>query len=90
LVVGRDVAMSQAAMPKTPVHKHGHLGFREDKIWLSEYRLMTSPAGDTVKAKEPDQGEFGFFVAVPANPGHDVGTFGFGEDVRHFASTRGG
>lgn len=34
------------------------------------------------------QGEFRVFIATPANPGHDLGAFGLGEDVGHESSGR--
>ncbi len=40
--------MLWTAMPETAVHKYRQLQFWKYEIWLAEYRLMSTPAGDSI------------------------------------------
>jgi len=79
--------MPTATVPKTPVHKNDYPRLTKDEVWFSEHRWMASPADYAVVSQQPREGDFCAFVASCANPGHDIGAFRFGEDVRHFEMT---
>jgi len=44
----------------------------KDEVWLSETRLVSTPAGNAILAENFNQGEFGVFVPMPANPRHHI------------------
>jgi len=71
------------AMPETTVHEYGHLCRRKDEVGFAESIVVAAPAGNTVAAKQANEGQFRVFIAVAADAGHDLGSFRNGEDVRH-------
>lgn len=87
-IVGRCVAMLEAAVPETAVNENGNSGLTKYKVRLSEHGLITAPTDDAMPPQEDHQGEFRVFVATPANPGHDIGSLRFGEDVSHYQAAK--
>ena len=75
--------MPGATVPEAAIHENCDFLFWEDKVGLAKKRTVAAPTSDVVLAEDFDEGQFGFLVAVPANVGHDFGTLGFGENVRH-------
>ncbi len=75
--------MFRTTVPKAAVHKDGESYLREYKIRFSKDVLVPAPTGNVVLAKKFHQSELRVLVPSPANPGHDLGAFCLGEDVRH-------
>ena len=65
------------------VHEYGQSLFWENKIRFACQRLMPPPALDAMFTKELQQFDLSGFVALPANAGHHLAAFVFGEDVGH-------
>lgn len=82
-VAGRGGAMAWTAVPEAAIHKECEPQLSENEIRLAEDLLIPSPAGDVVKAQEFHQGKLGVLVAAPADGRHHLGSFGFGENIRH-------
>ena len=83
-VVDWKVRVPGATVPEAAVHEYCDFLFWKDKVGLAKKRTVATPSGDVVLAEDFDEGQFGFLVAVPTNSGHDFGTLGFGENVRHW------
>jgi hypothetical protein len=77
-------------MPEAAIHEDGDFGCPENEIRLAKHGLPSSPAGETVRAKNCYQRQFRVPVAVRPDFGHYLGAFGFGENVRHGLVARGG
>jgi len=82
-VAGRNFTMLGATVPETPVHKQCQPVPPKKKIRFAENILIPAPAGDVVPAEQCYQREFGVFVSLPANPGHNSRTLFFGENISH-------
>jgi hypothetical protein len=82
-IADRNFAMLGTGVPKTTVHEHSKPHLPKNEIGFAEYPLVPPPAGDAVPSEHFLQSQFGVLVAVTANPGHDSGAFGFGEDITH-------
>ena len=82
-IVHGQIGMFGAGVPETAVHEKREPHATENEIRFAEHGLIAPPAGDAVASHQFGQREFGLFIAAPANPRHDFGTFLFGEDVRH-------
>lgn len=82
-IVFRLRGMQRTAMPETAIHEDGNTKLRKNEIRLSEHGLLAPPAVDTVFPKNLHQRQFGILVSTRSNTRHDLGAFGFAEDVRH-------
>jgi hypothetical protein len=54
-------------VPEAAIHEDRHLELGKNKIRLPKQRPPPAPAGNAVKAKQLDQRQLGFLVAMPAN-----------------------
>ena len=77
-------AMLWATMPEATIHKNRQAGRAENEIGLAKQGLPPPPAGKAVSPEDLGQSQFGVPVAMRADTGHDLGTFGFGENISHF------
>ena len=68
-------------MPKTTIHEYCHLVPSKNKIRLSKHGLISPPAGDSVAAEKFHHFKLGAAVATPTDLGHDLRSFGFGENI---------
>lgn len=75
--------MERATVPEAAVDEDGEAEFGENEIWFTEERLVAAPAGDTGRAHEGDEPQFGGFIALAANTRHDGGALFTGEDIGH-------
>lgn len=56
--------MLRAGVPEAAIHKHRYPPFQKDKIWFAEYRLIPSPTGNAMLAKESGQRQLRLLVAT--------------------------
>jgi hypothetical protein len=79
-------------MPETAVYEDDKALLAKREIRPAEQRGMSPPSGDTPGAKQFRQSKLSLLVAASANAGHDLGAFGFSENVRHEGASplRGG
>ena len=84
-VVHRQIGVFGAPMPKTPINEDNNTLPAKSEIWFAKMSLASSPAGDAMRPKKFGKGKFGVLVSVPANAGHDLRAFFYGENVRHCA-----
>ncbi len=82
-VAGRHVGVLRAAVTKAAVHENGDALLAEDKVGPAEDRLVTTPVGDALGAKQSCERKFRGLVSTAADAGHDFGTPRLGENVRH-------
>ena len=82
-VAGGMRRVLRAAMPEAAVHEHRKTVLAENKIGIAEQADVTTPAGDTVSAKQRDHGKLSGFVAAPAHTRHNFRPFRFRENVGH-------
>lgn len=52
-------------------------------------RNMAPPARDPVRLHQCDKRQFGVTIAAPPDPGHDLGSLGLAENIRHRDFTDG-
>lgn len=82
-VVAGLCRVPRATVPEAAIDEDGGAESRKDKVRLAEDALTPPPACDAMPTKHFNQGEFGIFISMPANPGHHLRAFGFGENVGH-------
>jgi hypothetical protein len=58
----------RAAVPKAAVHENGDSEAGKGEVGLAKVCLVPAPTGDPMQAENFNQGEFGIFVSMPANP----------------------
>lgn len=73
----------RTAVPKAAIHEHRHLLLGKRKIWLSLNRVVPSPASYSVCSKQFHHSHLGALVSPTTDPRHDLGSFGFRDDVSH-------
>ena len=69
-------------MPETAVHKHRHLLLSESKVRPARDGQMPSPAPYAGLPHELGQLDFGLFVPLAPDPGHDLGTLFFAYSIQ--------
>jgi hypothetical protein len=80
----RNAAMPRAAVPEAAVNEDGQSLTPEDEVGTAGERLLAAPAGDAGGAQDGDQLQFGGFIAMRANRGHDLGPLFLCENVGHY------
>jgi hypothetical protein len=78
------------AVPEATVYKHRESGAGEDEVGAARESLMPAPAGDACRTKDGGKPQLGGFVATGPDGGHDLGPFGFCENVGHEKSLTDG
>ncbi len=79
----RHRPMPGTPMPEAAIDKHRHLLPAKHKIGPPEHPLMPPPPGDPMPPQQRHHRPFRGPIPPAAHRGHDLGSFRFGEDVRH-------
>jgi len=77
--------MEWTAVPKAPVNENCKTVTREDEIGATDERTAPAPSRDAEPTQNLNQFQFGSLIASAADPGHDLGSLRFGEDIGHVA-----
>jgi len=75
-------------MPKASVNKQGDLRLLKNKVGLSEYWQVPSPANYPARPQEPRHSHFSARIIAAPNTGHNHGPLRFCENVSHWLVER--
>lgn len=78
------MGMFRASVPEAAIHENNKSGTEEGKVRTSQNGKVPPPSSDFVLAKENQERNFRGLVAASAYEGHDLGTLGLCENVRHW------
>ena len=79
-------AVPAAAVPKATVNKNGDACVAKNEIGVAGKRLVPTPTCDAVRPEYGCQLQFGIFVTLRPNCGHDLAALLLGEHVGHAGS----
>ena len=82
-VVFRLGRVFRTPVPEAAVDVDCEFKSGKNEIRFARELRAAPPAGDAVRAHKRNEPKFGVLVSAPTNARHDLGTFGFGEDVGH-------
>ena len=74
-------------MPEAPVNENHGFVFGQYQVGFSGQALIVQPVPEPVGVKKFPDDQFRFRILSP-DPGHIVGTYGFGVDVGHTLKIR--
>jgi hypothetical protein len=82
-VTARKALVFVTTVPEAAINKYGQACLRKNKVRVTEYYNVTSPACDVMVPEYPDETEFGGGIAPPLDPRHDVRPLLFRKHIGH-------
>lgn len=80
--LGCPIALG-TSVPETAVHKDDQPLFLKREVWLAGKFQMPPPSRDFSLLEKFNQNTLSLFISLSVDPGHYLGTFGFGDNVDH-------
>jgi hypothetical protein len=79
----RSAVALRTSVPEAPVNKDNKPMLSEGEVRFARQFQLSPPSRDFFLSEKFNQNTLSLFISLSSDPGHNLGTFGFGDNVDH-------